>query len=470
MSLGRRRHALDAVPYGTHGPLQNPARYGQQGLHRDIELAAKTATTSRGDDAHALLCKAKHPRHLVPVHVGRLRAGKDLHALADATGIARLGLDIGVLDKTGLEAAFSHMSGNENGLIGIAFLHEAARQHIIRFEIMQRRISNQPLSNPDGRGLDLPGDWQISDCHGVDAVRLAHQRQDRFAAIANLTIGQHGLILEIGIDAEGILARHIMRCQNPDDAGMRRLKSRQITQREARPRMGRADNAQPQGVSGCGIRTKKRRAIDARCAVEFHKARADAGSISVHVSRRHGSHIQYGFDDCEIARAAAEHTAQRILHSGTIWRRIAGQQIHRRHDHAGRADAALCRAVTGETLLQSDAKSALANTLDGLDALARDLRDRHQTGAGLLAIDAHRAGPAIARIAADLGSGEAEMLAQHHAQACRCRHSHMVHDAVDMERDGHDARLLLKVHAARSCRVQRSASARLTRIRTACRR
>ena len=40
------------------------------------------------------------------------------------------------------------------------------------------------------------------------------------------------------------------------------------------------------------------------------------------------------------------------------------------------------------------------------------LPDRNEAGAGLLAVDEHRAGAAIARIAADLGSGQAEFVAQ----------------------------------------------------------
>ena len=53
--------------------------------------------------------------HLVAVHIGRLGAGEDLDAIADAPGIARLRLDIGMLDEGGLEDALGHRLGLGHG-------------------------------------------------------------------------------------------------------------------------------------------------------------------------------------------------------------------------------------------------------------------------------------------------------------------------------------------------------------------
>ena len=58
---------------------------------------------------------AEHARGLVAVHVGRLRAGGDLHPLADRHGVAGLRLDIGVLDERGLEAALDRRGGRRRG-------------------------------------------------------------------------------------------------------------------------------------------------------------------------------------------------------------------------------------------------------------------------------------------------------------------------------------------------------------------
>ena len=55
---------------------------------------------------------------------------------------------------------------------------------------------------------------------------------------------------------------------------------------------------------------------------------------------------------------------------------------------------------------------AVAQALDRLDRAARDLAHRHQAGADLSPVEQHRAGAAVAGVAADLGAGEAEIVAQ----------------------------------------------------------
>lgn len=62
--------------------------------------------------------------------------------------------------------------------------------------------------------------------------------------------------------------------------------------------------------------------------------------------------VAHGLDDLEIAGAAAEHAAERILRLGLVGLRVALEQIIARHQHAGRADAALGRAMRVERLLQ----------------------------------------------------------------------------------------------------------------------
>ena len=60
---------------------------------------------------------------------------------------------------------------------------------------------------------------------------------------------------------------------------------------------------------------------------------------------------------------------------------------------------------------------AVAEALDRLDRAARDLAHRDQAGADLPAVEQHRAGAAVAGIAADLGAGEAEVVAQRRRRA-----------------------------------------------------
>ena len=70
-----------------------------------------------------------------------------------------------------------------------------------------------------------------------------------------------------------------------------------------------------------------------------------------------------------------------------------------------------------EGFLQLGEHAIRRQPFDGDDIAALDLAQRHQAGADLLAIQQHRAGAAIAGIAADLGAGQAEILAQHIGQA-----------------------------------------------------
>ena len=106
-------------------------------------------------------------------------------------------------------------------------------------------------------------------------------------------------------------------------------------------------------------------------------------------------------DDLGVAGAAAEHARKGHLNirPGRSW--IGTQKLHRRHHHAGRADAALRRPMVQERGLQF-ARQHRLRRLQRLDPGPIHLRHGHQTGADLRAVDQHRTGSAIAGIAADL--------------------------------------------------------------------
>ena len=73
--------------------------------------------------------------------------------------------------------------------------------------------------------------------------------------------------------------------------------------------------------------------------------------------------------------------------------------------------------------------------LDGHDIAAFDLPQRHQAGADLLALQQHGAGAAIPGIAADLGAGQAQILAQRLGEAPGGRGLHGDAGTVQMEAD-----------------------------------
>ena len=100
--------------------------------------------------------------------------------------------------------------------------------------------------------------------------------------------------------------------------------------------------------------------------------------------------------------------------------RVVLQQVDRRHDHARRAVAALQAVLFPEALLQRVQLAVRRQPFDGRDRRAVGLHREHRAGLRAAAVDEHRAGAALARVAADVRAGEAEMLAQEvHEQQAR---------------------------------------------------
>src|SRR5450755_1799432 len=83
---------------------------------------------------------------------------------------------------------------------------------------------------------------------------------------------------------------------------------------------------------------------------------------------------------------------------------------------------------------------AVAEALDRLDLPALDLAHGDETGAGLPPIEQHRAGAAVARVAADLGTSESKVVAQRRRQPRDRRASPLGRTTVQGERDLHDAK------------------------------
>ena len=53
------------------------------------------------------------------------------------------------------------------------------------------------------------------------ASGVADQRQHRLAAVADLALGQHGLVLQVGVDAEAVAAGNVRRREDADRQGTR---------------------------------------------------------------------------------------------------------------------------------------------------------------------------------------------------------------------------------------------------------
>ena len=81
-------------------------------------------------------------------------------------------------------------------------------------------------------------------------------------------------------------------------------------------------------------------------------------------------------------------------------------------DHAGRAEAALQRVMLTEGFLQGRELGVTGEPFDGHDLGALGLHREHQAGAHGCAVDENRAGAAHAVLAAHMGAGQPQMMAQ----------------------------------------------------------
>src|SRR2546423_737083 len=165
-------------------------------------------------------------------------------------------------------------------------------------------------------------------------------------------------------------------------------------------------------------------------------------------------------DDVHVARAAADLPGDRLadLLLGRV--RIAVQKRPRGHDHARRAEAALEAVFLHEAHLHGVELSVLLHVLDGAHLVAASHRGEHGARLHGLAVHEHGAGAAVAGVAAPVGAGEAQVLAQEvDEQQARLD---LLGDllAVDRHRHLHGVLLYLRARstARRTARVVSSAA------------
>src|SRR6185369_3472873 len=93
--------------------------------------------------------------------------------------------------------------------------------------------------------------------------------------------------------------------------------------------------------------------------------------------------------------------------------RVAGEEVARRHDHAGRAEAALEAVLRPEPFLEGVERAVRGlHALDRPDVRAIRLDGEHRAALHRLAVDRDGARTALAGVAADVGAGELQVLAQ----------------------------------------------------------
>src|SRR5262249_23921452 len=123
--------------------------------------------------------------------------------------------------------------------------------------------------------------------------------------------------------------------------------------------------------------------------------------------------IQHGLDDVVVAGAAADIALELVAYRRLVeLAAIAMYDVDRGHDHARSAEAALQAMIVAERRLHRMQLVALGNAFDGRDAGSCGLSRKHGAGFDRPAIDMHDTGAALAGIAADIGAGQVQMIAQ----------------------------------------------------------
>ena len=116
-----------------------PRGQGDERLHGEIELGAKSASDCSWDNANAVGGKRKDSREIRTVHVWRLRTSLHFDAIADSPRKTSFRFDAGVFDKTGFILAFYDNVSLGKSLLDIPAHHPAPDQHVAWAICVQQR-------------------------------------------------------------------------------------------------------------------------------------------------------------------------------------------------------------------------------------------------------------------------------------------------------------------------------------------
>lgn len=276
MALRRRHHRFRPAVNHAHRAAQMPGGNGDEGLDRQIELGAETAADSRRHNPDRLRRNSKDRSHIVAIHVGRLRAGGDLDAIAGADGVACLRLDIGVLDEAGVKAALGDYVRAHQGHLDIAANDPAACKDIAR------AIGMQDAGAGGERRVDRGQRWPLVPTHGKRGeverrhrIGFSDYQSDRFALETRLLHGKHRLVDSDRNDSERIPARHVGSCENADNSRVGRDPSLDIAELKLGAVARRTDHPRNERVRRMAVRAEQVGAVDLAHAVEAGNASAD---------------------------------------------------------------------------------------------------------------------------------------------------------------------------------------------------
>src|SRR5215468_9377789 len=144
----------------------------------------------------------------------------------------------------------------------------------------------------------------------------------------------------------------------------------------------------------------------------------------------------HGLDDVVVAGAPAQVALEPVPDLVLAGIRHPLAQVGRAHDHARRAEPALQAVVLAERGLHRMELAAAGQALDGRDLGPVGLDREHRAGLDRLAVDVDGARAALTGIAADVRTGEPEVLAQRLDQQSGRRTLERMSLSIDLELDG----------------------------------
>ena len=231
-------------------------------------------------------CEAEHARRLLAVHVGRLRAGRDLDRGCRGRGRwAR---------RSRPRARCRRARRRRCGrcLPRLRRRPHGRRRH--RRSCRLPRASTlsgnaacsggapgaSAASMPVSGGSGCQAMGRSASARPSTAVAAADQRQHRLAAEAHMARREHRLVAQRGEDAEGVRAGDVGGGEDGGEAGGARLDGGEVAEREAGAGVRGADHAQPQGVGGRLVGAEDVGAGHLRPAVDAGEAGADGRSAN----------------------------------------------------------------------------------------------------------------------------------------------------------------------------------------------
>src|SRR6266498_4249101 len=140
-------------------------------------------------------------------------------------------------------------------------------------------------------------------------------------------------------------------------------------------------------------------------------------------------------DDVHVAGAPADVALNRLPNLLFTRLRMDAQERGRAYQHPRGAVAALEGVVIGERLLQRRELAVLGESLDGLDLCTVGLDRQQHAALHEEAVHEHGTGTTVAGVAADVASGQIEVVTDEMDEETSRVHLALVRLAVDLDRD-----------------------------------